>query len=48
MDRFGIGISLFNGSGFMRATELENFTDAGMLFITQSTLSQQIKQLENE
>lgn len=34
---------------FIKAAELQNFTDAaGLLFITQSTLSQQIKQLEGE
>ena len=34
---------------FIKAAELQNFTDAaGLLFITQSTLSQQIKQLEDE
>ncbi|OKS88104.1 LysR family transcriptional regulator [Mucilaginibacter polytrichastri] len=34
---------------FIKAAELQNFTDAaGRLFITQSTLSQQIKQLEDE
>ena len=34
---------------FIKAAELENFTDAaGALYITQSTLSQQIKQLEDE
>lgn len=34
---------------FLKAAELQNFTEASrQLFITQSTLSQQIKQLENE
>ena len=34
---------------FIKAAELQNFTEAsGALFITQSTLSQQIKQLEDE
>ncbi|MBD1383971.1 LysR family transcriptional regulator [Mucilaginibacter rigui] len=34
---------------FIKAAELENFTEAsGALYITQSTLSQQIKQLEDE
>ncbi|MEO3405770.1 LysR substrate-binding domain-containing protein [Mucilaginibacter sp. CAU 1740] len=34
---------------FIKAAELQNFTDAAAgLFITQSTLSQQIKQLEDE
>ncbi|OOQ56951.1 LysR substrate-binding domain-containing protein [Mucilaginibacter pedocola] len=34
---------------FVKAAELQNFTDAAaQLFITQSTLSQQIKQLEDE
>lgn len=34
---------------FIKAAELQNFTDAAsLLFITQSTLSQQIKQLEDE
>ena len=34
---------------FIKAAELQNFTDAaGLLYITQSTLSQQIKQLEDE
>lgn len=34
---------------FIKAAELQNFTDAaGLSFITQSTLSQQIKQLEDE
>lgn len=34
---------------FIKAAELQNFTEAsGLLFITQSTLSQQIRQLEDE
>lgn len=34
---------------FIKAAELQNFNEAsGALFITQSTLSQQIKQLEDE
>lgn len=34
---------------FIKAAELQNFTDAaGALYITQSTLSQQIRQLEDE
>ncbi|MFA6245568.1 MAG: LysR substrate-binding domain-containing protein [Mucilaginibacter sp.] len=34
---------------FIKAAELQNFTEAsGVLYITQSTLSQQIKQLEDE